>query len=125
MSFCTVVNCIDGRVQVPVIEYLCKRFDVQFVDSVTEPGVDLLLGDQQDAEAVRSVLDKISISVEKHQSVGIAIAGHYDCAKNPVSEQEHLRQIMKSVEFLSSQYGDLPVIGLWVDAEWTVRELNI
>ncbi|MHA1252503.1 MAG: carbonic anhydrase, partial [Candidatus Helarchaeota archaeon] len=28
MKFCTVINCMDGRVQIPVINYLRKRFNV-------------------------------------------------------------------------------------------------
>jgi hypothetical protein len=36
MTFCTVVNCIDGRVQLPVIEFLKNRFGVDFVDCITE-----------------------------------------------------------------------------------------
>ena len=38
MSFCTVISCIDGRVQLPVITYLQNRFGVKFVDNVTEAG---------------------------------------------------------------------------------------
>ena len=38
MSFCTVVNCMDGRVQLPVIRYLQERFEVPYVDSITEVG---------------------------------------------------------------------------------------
>ena len=33
-SFCTAVTCIDGRVQLPVIHYLTRRFHVEFVDIV-------------------------------------------------------------------------------------------
>jgi len=34
MSYCTVINCMDGRVQLPVIKYLKERFDVDYVDSI-------------------------------------------------------------------------------------------
>ena len=38
MIFFTTIKCKDGRVQLPVISYLQKRFNVQYVDSITEPG---------------------------------------------------------------------------------------
>ena len=38
IRFCTVINYIDGRVQLPVIRYLQKRFDAEYVDSITEAG---------------------------------------------------------------------------------------
>ena len=31
MSFCTAVNCIDGRVQLPLIRYLQEGFGVLYV----------------------------------------------------------------------------------------------
>lgn len=38
MKFCTAINCMDGRVQLPVINYLKKHFKVNYVGSITEPG---------------------------------------------------------------------------------------
>ena len=64
MSFCTVVNCMDGRVQLPVIRYLQDRIEVLYVDSVTEPGpvrslaepvVEYLPGWSEDLREVRSI----------------------------------------------------------------------
>lgn len=43
MSFCTVINCIDGRVQMPVNQYMQQRFKVKYVDTITEPGPNLIL----------------------------------------------------------------------------------
>ncbi|MAU93791.1 MAG: hypothetical protein CMJ93_06235, partial [Planctomycetes bacterium] len=38
MSFATVINCIDGRFQVSVNEFVRQHFDVSFVDTITEAG---------------------------------------------------------------------------------------
>ena len=38
MRFCTVINCMDGRVQLPVIRHMKERFNAEYVDSITEPG---------------------------------------------------------------------------------------
>lgn len=37
---------MDGRVQLPVIKYLQDRFKVQYVDTITEPGPNLILAEQ-------------------------------------------------------------------------------
>jgi len=66
MSFFTVINCMDGRVQLPVIEYIQKRFRVDYVDSVTEPGPIKYLADQQDSSTTKSILDRVKISLERH-----------------------------------------------------------
>ena len=42
MRFCTAINCMDGRVQPPVIRHLQGRFNAE-VGSITGPGPDLLL----------------------------------------------------------------------------------
>jgi hypothetical protein len=34
MSFYTTINCMDGRVQFPVISYLMERFVVRYVDVI-------------------------------------------------------------------------------------------
>ena len=36
MKFVTAINCMDGRVQVPVIEWLKKEYKADDVDMITE-----------------------------------------------------------------------------------------
>jgi hypothetical protein len=115
---------MDGRVQLPVIRYLQGRFNVEYVDSVTEPGPNLLLAKQTDKDAVRSILRRIRVSVERHSSVGIALAGHHECAGNPATRQEQKQHLIVGIEFLSLQYPNIPIIGLWVDEKWEVHEMS-
>jgi len=123
MSFCTVINCMDGRVQLPVIKYLQKVFRVKHVDTITEAGPNLILATRADAALVQGILRRVSISIEKHRSVGIAVVGHEDCAGNPAPYPDQLGHIRSSVEFLRSRYQGTKVIGLWVDGEWQVHEV--
>jgi len=51
------------------------------------------------------------------------VSGHYDCAGNPVSDEEHISQIRKGVEVISSWGLDVKVIGVWVDGSWNVNVL--
>lgn len=123
MSFCTAVNCMDGRVQLPVITYLQDRFKVEHVDSVTEAGPNLILAKRTHEDEVQSILRRISISVERHSSVAIALAGHHECAGNPVTQQEQKQHLVAGIEFLRHQYRNIPVIGLWVDEKWRIHEI--
>jgi hypothetical protein len=115
---------MDGRVQLPVIKYLLKRFNVDFVDSITEAGPNLILSEQKDHVLVRSILEKLKISVENHNSVGVAIVGHYDCTKNTASKEEQIVHIQKAIQLLRQQYKNLEIIGLWVDENWEVQEIQ-
>ncbi len=123
MSFCTAINCMDGRVQTPVIDYLRKRFGVEFVDMITEPGPNLILATDGDKKGIESIFARGDISVQKHQSVGIAIVGHHDCAGNPAEKEAQLVHIKKAVGLLKQRYGHLEVIGLWLDHDFKVHEL--
>jgi hypothetical protein len=114
---------MDGRVQTPVIRFLQERFGAEYVDSITEPGPNLILSEQKDTGIVQSILNRLSISVEKHRSVGVAIAGHYDCAGNPAPRDEQVHQLHDAVRFLRQQYSEIPIIALWVDKRWQVTEV--
>jgi hypothetical protein len=37
-SFATAINCMDGRTQIPVTDYVRKKYKVEYVDMITEPG---------------------------------------------------------------------------------------
>jgi len=124
MSFCTVINCMDGRVQLPVIEYLRNRFGVDYVDSITEPGPNLILAQQTNVNVVESIFKRIKISVDHHGSVGIAVAGHYGCAGNPAAKEEQTQHTLDAIDYIKRRCDDIEVIGLWVDENWKVSELS-
>lgn len=114
---------MDGRVQLPVISYLKKRFNTQYIDVVTEPGPVAYLADQADSAKVNSITQRIDISIKKHNSCGIAIVAHYDCAGNPVPKAKQLEQLDLAARFLTQRYPNAKVIGLWVDDKWSVSEV--
>ena len=122
-TFATAINCMDGRTQLPVIDYVSRRFAVDYVDSITEPGPDGVLSQTVDEATIDSIRRRVEISVREHGSKHIAVVGHHDCAGNPVEERVHFEQIKKSVESVRSwQYG-CEVIGLWVDQNGRVYEI--
>lgn len=124
MSFCTTINCMDGRVQLPVINYLMTRCGVSYVDSITEPGPIAILAEEANIGAIASIMERVEISVRKHGSRAIAIVGHYDCAGNPVDQATQEGQTRASMELVKSRFPDCEVFGLWVDEQWEVSELE-
>ena len=118
-NFGTAVNCIDGRVQQAVSDWVKHHYRVRWVDAITEPGPDKVLsaGDSPALEAIRA---KVALSVRAHGSGVVAVAGHYDCAGNPVTDEEHFEQIRRSVEVVAEWGLPVRVIGLWVNEQWGV-----
>lgn len=125
MRFGTVINCIDGRVQVPVIQFLEKRFGVEYIDSITEPGPILVLSEQKPAETVQATIAKVQLSIERHDSKAVAIVAHHDCAANPVPHDRQMVQLQRAVHYLRGKLADMKVIGLWVDENRDVHEIRI
>lgn len=123
MQFCTAISCMDGRVHLAVISYLKKRFQAEYVDLITEPGPDLIMAEQTDSHLVESIFARIHVSVSKHKSGGIAVIGHHDCAGNPVTKDEHIQQVKKSIELIRQQYKEPEIIGVWVDENWQASEI--
>ena len=123
MSFCTAINCIDGRVQLPVITFLQKYFKAKYVDSITEPGPNLILAEHNDNKYIESISKSIEISIKKHGSTGIAVVGHYDCAGNPANKETQNIHTQEAVKYLKSKYKNIEIIGLWVDENSNITEI--
>lgn len=116
--FGTAINCIDGRVQEPVTELMKEMFGVDYVDVITEPGPDKVLFDNIDSAIIESIKKRVLISAEKHGSKVIVVAGHHDCAVNPVSEQDHKTHIRGAVKTINGWGLGSEAHGVWVDENW-------
>ena len=119
--FAAAINCIDGRVQRPVFEFVTKRFKVDYVDMITEPGPDKVLSENKAPDIIESIKRRVLISVQKHSSKIIVIAGHHDCAANPVEKKEHFSQIEKAVKNIKAWNMGVAVYGVWVGEDWKVE----
>ncbi|MEK6266518.1 MAG: hypothetical protein N2B06_17370 [Clostridium sp.] len=122
-KYATALNCIDGRVQIPVIRWLRRNFDVDYVDLITEPGMDKVLSQYTWFETER-LRENVIVSITAHNSNVVAVIGHYDCAANPVSDYKHFQDIVKSTYIVKSWGLPVRVIGLWVDEFWYVHVVN-
>ena len=116
------LNCMDGRAQIPVITWIKKELDVEYVDMITEAGMDGFLLDQsKDTEAVKQ---KVQLSIDVNHARTIVIVGHHDCKGNPVSDEVHKEQIQKAVEDFKKQFSDVKVQGIWLNSEFEVEAVG-
>ncbi len=121
MKFATCLNCMDGRVQEPVISWIKNNFKVDFVDMITEPGMDGYLADSK--SDVSRIQKKVNIALNRKGSINtVFVVGHYDCLGNPVGDKTHKEQIDIAVEKVKAWKLDAIVVGLWVSANWVVEK---
>ena len=118
--FVTAINCMDGRVQEPVLKWMRQRFQADYVDVITEPGPDKVMTDAL-AAGPASIKSRLGISVNKHHSRAVAIVAHHDCAGYPVSKEEHLAALAKSVDIIKSWLFAVRIVALWVNDHWQVE----
>ena len=117
----TCLNCMDGRVQLPVLQWIKENYPVDFVDVITEAGMDNVLSNQHDiSEVIRSI--KISVNINK--STRLFVVGHYDCRGNPVEESVHRQEIKSSVKRLKEHWPEHEIVGLWVNKNWQVEAVS-
>ena len=117
----TCLNCMDGRVQLPVIAWIKDNYPVDFVDVITEAGMDGVLAKQED---ISEIARSIKVSVDLNRSMRFFIVGHYDCRGNPVDEHRHREDIANAVERLSPLWPGQEVMGLWVNDQWQVEQIS-
>jgi hypothetical protein len=121
--FGTAINCIDGRTQEVVIDYMKQKYNIDGVDMVTFPGADGLFSNEQNLpEIVALIRRAVSISIERHGSQIIALVGHYDCAGNPGDREHHNKHIRRAMQEVSSWNLNTQVIGLYVNEK---REIEV
>ncbi|KPL08060.1 hypothetical protein AMJ85_08970 [candidate division BRC1 bacterium SM23_51] len=121
-DFATAINCIDGRVQAPVSNWIEEHFDVRYVDMITEPGAVRVMA-LGPLGTMRSIKQKAIVSVKGHHSSLIAVVGHHDCLAIPIPQEEHLDYIRQSVERVVSWALSVRVVGLWVNERGEIETI--
>ena len=120
-KFATCLCCIDGRTQLPVIHWIKKNCKVDYVDMITEPGIDGILNDE--CFNIDDILLKINLSIEKHGANIICVVGHYDCAGNQVDDETHKSNIRMAAQRLKELNSFCQIIGLWISNKWVIENI--
>ena len=123
--FATAINCMDGRVQIPVIEHMKALYKVDHIDMITEPGPIKILSQSGEMATIESIKKRAEISVLVHRSDIIAVVAHYDCAGNPAGKDVQRKQLHSAIKTVKAWLFRAQVIGLWVDKKWEVFEVDM
>jgi hypothetical protein len=134
-TFATAIGCMDGRTQQPAADFIRRRTGAEYVDTITDPGIV-----QQFAEGtadplfLSSIERQVDISVRLHNSQGIVISAHSECAGNPVDDEVQIQQLGKAAEViraLTPEGFSVPVYAAFIQravdtAEgWYAREIDV
>ena len=119
-KFGTAINCMDGRVQEPVINWMKVRYGLDYVDMITEPGPIKLIA-EQDPDALESILDRLEISIGKHNSNRGRRGRSSRLRRKSCLAEEQEEQIAFSVNYLRSLDLGVKVVGLYITDTWLVN----
>lgn len=109
--FCTLICCMDGRFIHIINEYIRSNYDYEYVDTITDAGPANKVVHE---DYIREVEDKIVlISIKKHKSTHVFIAGHSDCAGCPTDDETQKGYIRKSADMLFEHLEGISVTGLF------------
>lgn len=121
-KFACAINCMDGRVQDTVKNYMQKNYGVDYVDMVTEPGPNKILAENLDSAIIENIKKRVEISVHHHGTKVVAVVGHFGCAGNPVEKDVQLGHLKKAQETVKSFGFPVETVLLWVDGDWQTVE---
>lgn len=121
-NFGTVLECMDGRPQRKVADYLTTSFGVRNLDTVTTAGLVRHLA--EDTEQTGTILANLAISVEKHGSRQVAVVAHHDCAGNPVPDETQKQQLAAAVARIEKLYPEAETVALWLNEQWIVERVR-
>lgn len=147
LKFYAAVTCQDGRIHRATIKYIREHYGDHYVDMITETGpnkvlaqnaiisrklkLSLIIKELWGIFRIRSIKERLIVSVKNHQAEMIFVVGHEHCAGNVChrkSQEEHLREARKKIEsfnFTDSGGKKIPIILLWVNEDWqTVEEVK-
>lgn len=127
-KFACVINCMDGRVQDAVKDYMKQNYGVDYVDMVTEPGPNKILADASESSAqvnlavIEDIKKCVGVSVHHHNSKVIAIVGHFGCAGNPTEKAEQITHLISAKKTVENFGFSAEIILLWVSGDWQTVE---
>lgn len=126
-TFVCAINCMDGRVQDAVKNYMKSHYEADWVDMVTEPGPNKILCECKDCDkgVIEDIKKRVDISVNHHGAKVVAIVGHHGCAGNPAEKEEQIKQLKKCKGKIEAFEFPAEVILLWVEGDWkTVEKID-
>ncbi|NQV33969.1 MAG: hypothetical protein HQ515_14850 [Phycisphaeraceae bacterium] len=118
MPFCTVITCMDGRIQKPMMEFLAENYGYDSPDTITDAGPVKALSEAESDEYFHRICRCIDISVHNHDSKHIFIAGHHGCVGNPAPRTRQEDQLRIVANRIRVKYPACQVDIVYINEQW-------
>lgn len=122
-KFATVLNCMDGRIQAPVLDFVRRETGIEWVDNLAVPGPARAFSESGDPRLLDLIENGLRISVRSHGSRYICIVIHHDCAGCPFDRQTQEDLAREAVRRVSAWFPEATVRAIWVNEDWEVEPL--
>lgn len=119
-KFACVINCMDGRIQEAVIEYMKNKYQTMYIDNITLAGPSKVIAENIMDDIIDNVKFRVDISVSNHGAKVIAVVGHFDCAGIPSTDEQQKQYVLQATKEVKTWKDGIEVIPLWVDKELKV-----
>lgn len=118
LKFATAFSCMAGEIIENVLNFMRREYGVDYVDFITEPGINRVLANSHDIPPVllRKFGKNMKTSVIEKGSEIVAIVGHEGCLGNPHRREiqiQHLKESEKTVRLFGCE-GIKKIPLLWV-----------
>lgn len=123
-AFATTINCMDGRIQRCINEYVRYSEQVEYIDTITLAGPSKVISDNTFTGIVENVKYRLDVSINGHLSNYISIVGHFDCTAITEDDKKQKEYIRNSANIISEWYPSVKVEALWVTEEFKVEKLQ-
>lgn len=120
----TVVNCMDGTIQLPVIEFAKRLWKVGWVDMITDAAPEKILFEAKEKETILRIHQNIKTSLREQKTKHLAIVSHSGCDTNKAPNDKKVEMLHCVVGDLKKIYQDTNVIGIWIDEEGRILKIE-
>ena len=121
----TIVNCLDGTVQLPAIDFAKKLWKVNRVDVITEAAPEKILSETKDRETIERICKNIEASICDQHTKRLAIVSHSNCDINNVSDTNKKDMLSKAIGYLKARFIDIEIVGIWFDGNIKATKIEI
>ena len=121
----TIVNCLDGTIQLPAIDFAKKLWKVDRIDVITEATPEKILSEMKDQKTIERIYQNIEASICDQYTKRLAIVSHSDCDINNVSDISKKEMLYKAISYLKARYKDIEVVGIWFESNIKAKIIEV
>ena len=111
----TIINCMDGTIQLPAIDFAKKLWKVNRIDVITDVAPEKILSEKKDQKTIERICQNIEASLCDQHTKRLAIVSHSTCDINKASDSSKKEMLQKAISYLKAKYTDIEVVGIWFD----------